>query len=760
MSVRPPPYIGGRHYPFGGSVGSKTAPDEIHYRVCPLCEATCGLEVTVRDAKVRRIRGDRDDPFSAGFICPKGSTLGHLQEDPDWLRHPLIRRDGEHVPVTFDEAFEHIALRLGELEFSSGERGVYLGNPSVHNPAGGLYIKPLLRALGTFNIFTASTVDQMPRHISSALMYGDPGLFALPDLDRTDHLLILGADPLVSNGSLATAPDWPGRLRGIQERGGKITVVDPRYSQTAKVADEFISIVPGTDALLLAAIVNSVVEAGNVTLGRAAQHIAGVEIALAAITRLTPERVAPRTGISAETTRRLAADFCSAETAAVYGRMGVHTTQFGTLASWLTDLLAIVTGNLDVPGGLMFGQSSHGRSAVRPGGKGFSLGRWESEITGAQERNGEFPVATLAQSITSSNGTRIRFLLTVAGNPVLSTPDSAVLDEALTHLDFMVSIDPYLNDTTRHAEVILPPPPPLERSHYDFALGGISLRRVPRWSPPVFAATTPQEHDLMARLTQILRGSAQDPAAFHEEMLTAVLERAVSDPRSRVIGEDPERLGALVTGAPGPDRILDVLLRAGDDGDGFGLQPGGLSLAVLRENSHGVDLGELVERLPNALRTESGQVEAAPEPIIADLPRLTDFMDRPADSRMYLIGRRHLRSNNSWMHNLKILVKGKDRCTAQIHPDDASRLEIEQGMAVLVRSAVGEVSLPAEITSDVGVGVVSIPHGWGHTSVGTQLSVASLNAGVNTNLLTDGTVRDPLSGNTQLNGIPVEILPG
>jgi anaerobic selenocysteine-containing dehydrogenase len=740
-------------------VEAKTISDEIHYRVCPLCEATCGLEVAVRDAKVRRIRGDKDDPFSAGFICPKGSTLGHLQEDPDWLRQPLIRRDGKHVPVSFDEAFEHIAKRLGELEFGSAERGVYLGNPSVHNPAGGLYIKPLLRALGTFNIFTASTVDQMPRHISSALMYGDPGLFALPDLDRTDYLLILGADPLVSNGSLATAPDWPGRLRGIQERGGKITVVDPRYSKTAKVADEYVSVLPGTDALLLAAIVNSVVESGSVTLGPAERYISGVDVALEAIAPFTPERVAPVTGVPAETIRRVASEFCSADTAAAYGRMGVHTTQFGTLASWLTDLLAIVTGNLDVPGGLMFGQSSHGRSAVRPGGKGFSLGRWESEITGTPERNGEFPVATMAESMTSSNGTRIRFLVTIAGNPVLSTPDSAALDEAMRQLDFMVSIDPYLNDTTRHAEVILPPPPPLERSHYDFALGGISLRRVPRWSPPVFAATTPPEHDLMARLTQILRGSAQDPDAFHEEMLTAVLERAVSDPRSRVAGEDPEMLGALVTGDPGPDRILDVLLRAGDDGDGFGSNPDGLSLAVLQENPHGVDLGELVERLPNALKTRSGQVEAAPEPIIDDVPRLVEFMDTSAGGSMRLIGRRHLRSNNSWMHNLRVLVKGKERCTAQLHPEDARRMDIDQGMTIRVSSAVGTISLPAEITSDIRVGVVSIPHGWGHASEGTQLSVASLNAGVNTNLLTDGTVRDPLSGNTQLNGIPVEISP-
>ncbi|MFV1992085.1 MAG: molybdopterin-dependent oxidoreductase, partial [Acidimicrobiales bacterium] len=411
--------------------------------------------------------------FSAGFICPKGSTLGHLQEDPDWLRSPLIRRDGVHVRASFDEAFAYIADRLADSDFASNERGVYLGNPSIHNPAGALYTKPLLRALGTFNIFSASTVDQMPRHISSALMYGDASLFALPDIDRTDYLLILGADPMVSNGSLATAPDWPGRMKAIQDRGGKITVVDPRFSKTAKIADEYLPVVPGTDALLLAGLIRAIVEADAVDLGTAAAHVAGVDEALASISTMTPERVATRTGIDADVIRRIASEFSSSNSAAVYGRIGVHTTQFGTLASWLTDLLAIVTGNLDVAGGLMFGQSAHGRSATKPGGSGFTMSRWQSAITGADERNGEFPVATLAQSITSSAGQRIRLLLTVAGNPALSTPDSAALDKALAELDFMVSIDPYLNETTRHADVILPPPPPLERSHYDFALNGI-----------------------------------------------------------------------------------------------------------------------------------------------------------------------------------------------------------------------------------------------------------------------------------------------
>ncbi|MFV1989226.1 MAG: molybdopterin-dependent oxidoreductase, partial [Acidimicrobiales bacterium] len=658
---------------------STSTTDQLHYRVCPLCEATCGLEITVRDSKVRRIRGDREDPFSAGFICPKGSTLGHLQEDPDWLRQPLIRRDGVHEPATFDEAFAYIAEQLAASEFTSNERGVYLGNPSVHNPAGALYTRSLLHALGTFNIFTASTVDQMPRHISSALMYGDPGLFALPDIDRTDYLLILGADPMVSNGSLATAPDWPGRMRSIQKRGGKITVVDPRLSKTAKLADEHLPVIPGSDSLLLAGIICAIVDAGNVDLGTAAPYVTGVDEALASIRAMTPEAVAVKTGISAAVIRRIASEFSAAGNAAVYGRVGVHTTQFGTLASWLTDLLAIITGNLDIAGGLMFGQSPHGRSATRSGGSGFTLGRWQSAITGAEERNGEFPVATLAESITATAGERIRFLLTVAGNPVLSTPDSHTLDKALSELDLMVSIDPYLNETTRHADVILPPTPPLERSHYDFALNGISLRRVPRWSPPVFANSSPPEHDLMARLTQVLGGQSQDPESYHEEMLVSALDRATSDPRSRAHGRDATELRSMVAGEPGPDQLLDVMLRSGDDGDGFGTSPGGLSLTMLQENPHGIDLGPLVPRLPNVLKTESGLVEAAPAPLLEDVPRLLDYLNAPNDYGMRLIGRRHLGSNNSWMHNLAVVVKGKPGCTAQIHPDEGQRLEIRAG---------------------------------------------------------------------------------
>lgn len=738
---------------------TQTPIDETHIRVCPLCEATCGLEVTVRDGRVRRTRGDRLDPFSKGFICPKGSTLGHLREDPDWLRSPLIKRNGKHEAVSFEEAFDYIEVRMAELlkSISGDERGIYLGNPSVHNPSGSLYLRPMLMALGTFNIFTASTVDQAPRHISSGLMYGDTGLFALPDIDRTDFMLILGADPLESNGSLATAPDWPGRLKAVQARAGRIVVVDPRTSKTAKLADQHLSIVPGTDALLLASLVHRIASQGQIDPGPAGAHITGIEEAVSSLKEFTPERVASHTGIKASVIRDLADELNNADKAIVYGRVGIHTTEFGTLASWLSDLLVIITGNLDRPGGMMFGRSASAKSKTVPGGRGFSLGRWESPLTGEPERNGEFPCATLGQSILGNGDKRLRLFVTVAGNPVLSTPDSSRLDEALKTLDFMVSVDPYLNETTRHADVIIPPPSPLERSHYDFAFSGISLRRVPRWSPPVFDPTGPLEHTILARLTQILRGETQDPDRIDDELLDALLDKAVADTNGPAFQRSTDELRSQVHGAAGPDRILDVMLRVGSDGEGFGANTDGLSLKKLQDNPHGIDMGPLEQRLPNVLKTRSGLVEAAPTELLDDLSRLEARLAQAPVSTTRLVGRRQLRSNNSWMHNLAVLVKGKERCTLHINPEDAAELDISTGDMASVASKVGQIQIVAEVTEDISRGVVSIPHGWGHDMEGTQLQVAAKTPGVNSNILTDGSIRDPLSGNARLNGIEVEI---
>ena len=731
----------------------------VQYRTCPLCEATCGLEITVTDGKVARIRGDREDVFSHGFICPKGSTLKQLHEDPDRLRSPLIRVEGEHREATWDEAFAEIHRRLMPIiaEHGADSVGIYLGNPNAHNLSGLFWVGPLVRSLGSRNVYSASTVDQMPRHVSSGLMYGDPFAFVVPDLDRTSYLLMLGANPYDSNGSLATAPDWPGRLKAIRERGGRIVVVDPRRTKTAAAADEHLFIRPGTDALFLCALINAIAAEGLVDLGDAGDHVNGLDQALAAVTDCTPEWAAAGTGIDASTIRRIARELAAADTAAVYGRVGVHTVVAGTVASWATDVLNAITGNLDRPGGAMWAQSAHERPHADGPGRGYRLGRWSSRVSQRPEANGELPVGVLAEEIETEGAGQIKAMITVAGNPVLSTPHSERLDAAFARLEFMVSVDGYLNETTRHADVILPPPSPLQKSHYDAAFYGFSLRRVANFSAPLFEPEGPGEHDILARLTLMLRGQGPDadPELMHEELLGGLLAHAAKEPSSKVFERDPVELRAMVEGDAAPERMVDALVRTGPWGDAF--EPGGdgVSLRTLLENPHGIDFGALEPRLPGRLRTTSGKVELAPPEIVAAIPSVLAAAE-PAHG-LVMIGRRHLRSNNSWMHNVEVLVKGRERCTLLIHPDDAAARGLRNGECARVSSTVGEVEALVEISDDMMPGVVSLPHGWGHDAEGSRLSVAARRPGVNMNRLADGGVLDPLSGNARINGVPVTV---
>ena len=732
----------------------------VQYRTCPLCEATCGLEITVTDGRVARIRGDRDDVFSHGFICPKGSTLKQLHEDPDRLRTPQILESGSHRDATWDAAFAEIERRLLPIIAEHGAQavGMYLGNPNAHNLSGLFWGRPLIRALGSRNVFTASTVDQMPRHVSSGLMYGDPFGFVVPDLDRTSYLLMLGANPYDSNGSLATAPDWPGRLEAIRERGGRIVVVDPRRTKTAANADEHLFVRPGTDALFLCALINVIAAEGLVDLGDVAEHVNGVDEALAAVAEFTPEAVADRTGIPAATTRRIARELATAPTAAVYGRVGVHTVVGGTVASWATDVLNTITGNLDRAGGAMWGQGAHDRPTSRDGGgAGYRIGRWASRVSRRPEANGELPVGALAEEIETEGPGQIRALITIAGNPVLSTPHSERLDRALSSLEFMVSIDAYVNETTCHADVILPPPSPLEKSHYDAAFYGFSLRRVANYSPPLFASDAPSESDILARLTLLLHGAGSDadPDLVHEQMLSGVLSQAAGNPDSNVFGRDAAELRSMVQGDSPEERMIDALVRTGPWGDGFGAVPDGVSLQALLDNPHGIDFGPLEPRLPENLRTPSAKVELAPAEIVDSVASVLESIDPP--DGMVMIGRRHLRSNNSWMHNIDVLMKGKERCTLLIHPDDAEARGLRAGDCAEVRSESGHVTAIVDVTDEIMPGVVSLPHGWGHDAEGARLSIAERRPGVNMNRLVDGAVLDPLSGNARMNGIPVEV---
>jgi anaerobic selenocysteine-containing dehydrogenase len=739
------------------------------FRTCPLCEATCGLEVTVEGDRVTRIRGDRDDVFSHGFLCPKGSTLRQLDEDPDRLRAPLVKRDGVHVEVSWDEAFAEIERRLPPILEAHGRNSVavYVGNPTAHNLAAMLYNGQLLRALGTENRYSASTVDQMPKQVSAGLMFGTGISVPVPDVDRTDYLVVMGANPFASNGSLMTAPDLPGRLEALRARGGRLVVVDPRRSRTAEAADVHLAIRPGTDALLLFAVVATLFEEGLVDLGTVGPWVDGVDEVRRLAAGFPAEAVAPVCGIDAGAIRTLARELAAAPTAAVYGRIGTCTQEFGTLTSWLVDVVNVLTGNLDRPGGAMFTKPATGSPTTSgtPGtGKGVRLGTRHTRVRGLAGALGELPVVALAEEITTPGEGQVRALVTVAGNPVLSTPNSARLDAALGGLEFMVSVDIYLNETTRHADVILPGPSALARSHYDVLLYRLAIRNVANYSPPTLplGAHELDEWEILLRLAAIAAGlpATTDPGVLDDAMVSAMVDHEVADPHSPVHGREPADLLAQLSPRRGPERVLDLMLRTGPYGDAFGADPAGLTLAVLEATPHGLDLGPLEPRIPDALRTPSGKIELAPPDLVADTDRLRSALDRRAeDGSFVLIGRRDLRSNNSWMHNLEVLVKGKPRCTLHVHPDDAARLGLVDGGRAKVASRVNAVDVPVEVTDTIRTGVVSIPHGWGHDRPGTAMAVAERHAGVNSNLLADEQVVDPLSGNAVLNGIPVTVAP-
>jgi anaerobic selenocysteine-containing dehydrogenase len=741
------------------------------FRTCPLCEAGCGLELRVEGDEVTRIRGDQDDVFSRGFLCPKGTTLAHLHRDPDRLRRPLVRRDGELVEVSWDEAFAEVEARLLPVLEAHGRDAcaVYVGNPNAHNLSGLLYLRPLLKALGTGNVFSASTVDQRPKEISAGLMFGGALTIPVPDIDRTDHLLVLGANPCASNGSLATAPDWPGRIEALLARGGRMVVVDPRRTKTAEVASEWVPVRPGTDPYLLMAMVQVLVAEDRVRLGAAEGLVTGLDDVARLSAPFTPEAVAEVTGIAPETTRRLARELAEARTACVYGRIGTTVTAFGTLTSWLVDVLNVLTGNLDRPGGAMFTTPAAGAANTRGTprfGRGVRLHRHRSRVRGLPETLGELPVVALAEEIDTPGEGQVRALVTIAGNPVLSTPNSGRLDRALAGLDVMVAVDIYLNETTRHADVILPAPSALQKSHYDIALLQLGLRNVANYSPPALPLDDdqPDEWEVLAHLALIAQGAGADadPAMVDDLVAGALVAAAVADETGPVAGRDPDELLAALGPRRGPERLLDLMLRTGPHGDGFGARTDGprLSLDALLEAPHGIDLGPLEPRLPDVLRTPDGMIALAPELLAADVARLHDGLHERAERPFLLIGRRHLRSNNSWMHNIEVLVRGRPRCTAQLHPDDAATLGVSDGDPVVVSSRVGEVRVPAEVTDAIVPGVVSIPHGWGHDLEGTQLSVAGEHAGVNSNLLADDEAFDPVSGTAVLNGIPVEVAAG
>ncbi len=700
-----------------------------HYTSCPLCEATCGVVVETDGDRVTSVRGDDDDTFSRGYICPKGTALADLHHDPDRLRTPMRREGDTWQAFGWDEAFDLVAERLNAVRREHGKDAlaIYQGNPTVHNLGLVTIGQAALRTLGTRNMYSATSNDQLPHMLAALQMFGNQILMPVPDLDRCDLLICLGANPLASNGSIMTAPDMRSRLKQIQARGGRVIVLDPRRTETAERADQHLFIRPGSDAALLLALVHQVFAEGPVRLGRLARHVRGEAALRTASAPWTPERAAPITGIAADEIRALARTLATTPRAALYGRVGMCTQEFGGLAAWLVYALNALTGHLDEPGGLMFTTPAldplplSGRLGLDGG-----FARWHSRVSHRPEFGGELPMSVFAEEIETPGAGQIRALITCAGNPVLSSPGGPRLEQALRGLEFMVSIDPYLNETTRHAHVILPPASPLERSHYDAVFNVLAVRNIAKYSPPVFARPAGARHDW------------EICAALWSRMRLPAFGRGLAD---RVVA----RLG--------PEAIVDAALRFGP----WGMRHGraGLTLAKLEAQPHGVDLGPLMPRLPGRLGHRDRKVDLAPALYLGDLPRLDRQSMRPPVG-LVMIGRRHLRSNNSWMHNSERLVKGPARCTLLIHPEDAAARGLADGGTANVATARGTITLPVEVSETMMRGVVSVPHGWGHNR-DTRQRVAQANAGESVNDILDPALTDELSGTSALTGQPVEV---
>ena len=734
----------------------------VAYRTCPLCEATCGLEITLENGRVAGIRGDKDDVFSRGYLCPKGAALGELHEDPDRLRMPLVKKNGRFETVSWDEAFQAVEKGLKPVidKYGKDSVAVYLGNPMVHTMSGVLYGRVFVKALGSRNVYSSSTVDQMPKQVTCGLMYGGAGSIPVPDLDRTDYLCVIGANPFASNGSLCTAPGFPDRLRAIKKRG-KLVVIDPIRTRTAREADWHLPIRPGSDALLLLTLVNVLFAEGLVDLSHLKDHVNGLKEIETLAQEFTPEKVSAKCGLDAGDIRKLARELAQAPRAAVYGRMGTSTVQFGGLCSWLVDVVNILTGNLDKPGGAMFPNPAHARPNAASGGKGFKVGRWASRVKGLPEVCGELPVAALCDEMQSTGEGQVKALVTMAANPVLTMPNGARLEKALAGLEFMVSVDFYLNETTRQADVILPPPGPLAVGQYDFAFYGLSVRNISKYSAPILPEPDrPDKWEILLKLALIVsgQGAGGDIVGFDDMVAAMLAGKECGLPDSPVHGSSADDILKALAPRRGPERLLDLMIRTGAYGEGFGKNPDGLSLDKLIENPHGIDLGPLTPRIPEILKTPSAKIELAPPPLMEDVNRLRSFMNEK-QAPYLLVGRRHILSNNSWMHNLPTLMKGPDRCTLLLHPDDASTVGLLDGGLARIKTEAGDVVAPVEITDYLQPGVVSLPHGYGHHLDGIHMGVAESRPGVNSNLLAREDSFDPLTGTSILNGIPVTIEP-
>ena len=697
-----------------------------HYRACNLCEAICGLEIKTLGDQVLSIKGDKNDPLSRGYICPKGTAMEDIYTDPDRLRLPVAKQGDSWVQISWDEAFDRVAEKLVAVQEQHGPNAVafYAGNPNVHNYGSMTHANVLRKALQTKVHFSATSLDQLPHHLASYSLYGHQSLIPVPDIDHCNYMLIIGGNPLASNGSIMTSPDIPKRLKAIQERGGRFVVIDPRRTETANVADQHLFIRPGTDAYLLMAMLNTLFAEDLVNTGHLSDLLIGLEDLRESCQPFTPELAEQRTGIAAEQIRQLARDMANIEGAVCYGRMGVSVQVHGTLCQWAIQMINILTHSMDVRGGMMLPSPAFGY--IQPGESGAGhFAAFHSRVSGLPEFGGELPATVMAEEMLTEGEGQIRALVTLAGNPVLSSPNGVQLDKALAGLDFMVSVDFYINETTQHADIILPPTSALEHDHYDLAFLRLAVHNTTRFNDAVFEPISGAKHDW-----QIFNDLGLAIAA---------------------------RKGLDIKPLPSPDQLIDFGIQRGPYSAAAG-HPLALTLDKIKQHPHGLDIGPLQPSLADRLCTEDGKIRLIADFIIEDIARLAATEQLTEPDEMLLIGRRHIRCNNSWMHNSHRLVKGKPRWQLLMHPDDLVKHGLENNAQVKIQSRIGAVQTQVLASDEVMPGVVSLPHGWGHKRDGVSLNIASEQDGVSCNDLTDERLMDRASGNAALNGVPVKIM--
>lgn len=693
-----------------------------HYRTCNICEAMCGIEVRYDGQDILSIRPDKKDPLSRGHICPKAVALQDYYHDEDRLTQPLRRSASDWEEISWDAALDEIGARVREIQKQHGKQSVatYIGNPNAHNLGSLVTIHKFRKAFGSSNHYSSASADQLPHHVANKHMLGHGSLIPVPDVDHTDYMLIIGANPVVSNGSMMTAPGFPRRMKAIQKRGGKVVVIDPRRTETADKADEHFFITPNTDALLLLALNQVLFAEGLDNLGHLSAVTAEVDALKQAVAAYTPERVAPITGIDAGEIRRLAQEMANAPSAVCYSRMGASTQQFGGLCQWLTITFNILSGNFDQRGGAMFTTPAFDLVKITDNtNRPNSYGSMHSRVRGLPYNNNEFPVSVLAEEILTPGEDQVRALIAVAGNPVISAPNGRRLAAALASLEFMVSADIYLNQTSRLANIVLPAASGLQIPQYDVAFHINAVRNTAKYSEALYPPTKGQKPDweIYTLLSSAINGVESDGVT--------------------------------------PEMILDHALRSGPYAEQ------GMSLKMLQEHPHGVDLGPLASNLVGRLQTPDGQIHLAPQLYLDDLQRLEQVFFAAAtvtnEFPLSLVSRRLPRSHNSWTHNSHRLVKGKNQCTLLVNSDDANELNLLSGQTARVKSRVGELTVDVQVSDEMMQGVVSLPHGWGHDMDGTQMSTARLQPGVNINELTDESVVDELTGNACFSGIPVSV---